>query len=151
VVEHKNQTFVVADLPGLIEGASQGAGLGHQFLRHVSRNRLLLHLIDVHEPIETIEQNRAIIRRELAEYDPALSERTEITVFTKMDLIEPSEQIAKMEELRSHGLEGFCISASTGFGMQALLDHLAALAPQWREQALHSVDEEPLDTPVLSV
>lgn len=143
VVEHKLQTFVIADLPGLIEGASTGAGLGHKFLRHVARNRALLHLVDVSEPIETVENNLAIIRKELIEYDPALAERREIVVFTKMDLLDETAQAEKKAELQAAGLEGFCISASTGFGMPALLDHLASLAPQWREEEVKLAEEIP--------
>ncbi len=142
VVEHKDQTFVIADLPGLIEGASQGAGLGHKFLRHVARNRVLLHLVDASEPADTIQQSIDIIRNELREYDAELEERTEVVVFTKMDLLDDTAQEEKRAELLSLGLEGFFISASTHLGVPALLDHLAALAPQWREDEVNFAEEE---------
>ncbi|MBY0370333.1 50S ribosome-binding GTPase, partial [bacterium] len=141
VVEHKQQVFVVADLPGLIEGASEGAGLGHQFLRHVARNRLLLHLADVTEPVEIIEKQIGVIRRELVEYDPALAERAEILVFTKIDLLDEEERKIKKAELAERGLSGFFLSAATQESVEPLLDHLSALAPQWRQEAIQTQAE----------
>lgn len=142
VVNHKDQAFVMADLPGLIEGASEGTGLGHQFLRHVARNRLLLHLVDASEPIDVIEKNIAVIRQELRAYDPALAERPEILVFTKRDLLDEADQATKQEELTKAGLTGFYISSSSRQGLDALLDHLASLAPAWREQAVAEQAED---------
>src|SRR3989442_10241169 len=82
-----DQTFIVADIPGLIEGAHEGHGLGHEFLRHVERTRLLVHLVDA-APIDGSDSvaNHRAIRSELEHYSPALAERPELLVLTKMDL-----------------------------------------------------------------
>lgn len=133
MVEHKSQTFVVADLPGLIEGASQGSGLGHKFLRHVSRNRLLLHLVDVTGSVEEVKQQVEVIQRELEAYDTALLKRERLLVFTKVDLLSSEQQQAKRGELHEAGLDGFFISSHTGQGVGELLDVLATRAQAWKK------------------
>ncbi len=82
------QSFVVADLPGLIEGASEGAGLGHQFLRHLQRTRLLLHVVDLapFDDTDPVEQAKAIVA-ELKKYDPVLYEKPRWLVLNKIDMI----------------------------------------------------------------
>lgn len=125
VVEHKGHAFVIADLPGLIEGASRGLGLGHKFLRHVSRNRILLHLIEVTASAESIRDQIAVIRTELGNYDASLLEREEILVFTKIDLLPADELESKEKELSYMGLNGFFISSHTNAGMTPLLDLLS--------------------------
>src|SRR5439155_27125146 len=82
-----DQTFIVADIPGLIEGAHAGHGLGHEFLRHVERTSLLVHLIEA-VPFDGSNpgQNYRMIRNELAQYSPALAEQPELLVLTKMDV-----------------------------------------------------------------
>lgn len=132
VAEHKNQSFVIADLPGLIEGAASGAGLGHQFLRHVARNRILLHLVDSSAPVEEILKNVQVIRAELEAFDPELSRREQILVFTKMDLLPEEERDARKAELEAAGLVGYAISSQTQYGMEPLLDRLAVAAQGWR-------------------
>src|SRR5690606_36927654 len=113
VVEAGDRRFVVADLPGLIAGASQGAGLGDRFLRHVERTRVLLHLLDAgtaaaegREPLAPLADWETI-RRELAAYAAALGERTEIVALTKLDLIPEPEREARLAPLevalRAHG------------------------------------------------
>jgi GTP-binding protein len=129
VVNHKKSTLVFADLPGLIEGASDGAGLGHRFLRHVSRNRCLLHLIDVSEPSELLLQNVKIVRAELNAYDPKLSQRIEFLVFTKADLFDEEALEAKQKELSDLGLTGFFISSHSGHGIEPLLDAVCRAVP----------------------
>jgi GTP-binding protein len=89
----ENRSFVVADIPGLIEGAAEGAGLGHQFLRHLQRTHLLLHLVDM-APFDANADPVAEIRAladELKKYDPALAKKARWLVFNKADLIEPRE------------------------------------------------------------
>jgi GTP-binding protein len=121
--------FVVADIPGLIEGAHQGHGLGHEFLRHVERTRLLVHLVeavpsDGSDPVA----NYRTIRHELELYSPTLARRTEIVVVTKLDLTgaaESSERIA-----RALGGEVLAISAVTGKGIPALVHRISALLEQ---------------------
>ncbi len=114
------QSFVLADLPGLIEGASQGAGLGHQFLRHVERTRLLLHLLDgaAANPLADYET----INRELAQYSQRLALKPQIVVLTKMDLPEAQARWPLVQEaMRERGTEAYAISAVSGQGVQALM------------------------------
>jgi GTPase len=128
VVEYKNyRTFVMADIPGIIEGAHEGAGLGHRFLRHVERSRILLHLLDpcrTHDsdPLKDYET----LNRELALFDPELAEKPQIIVINKMDLPDVQallpEIVPYFEQL---GLKVFPISAATGEGIPALLDEIA--------------------------
>lgn len=135
VVERKDQTFVIADLPGLIEGASEGAGLGHQFLRHVLRNRHLLHLVDITGEVDSILTDVGTIETELEKYDPLLPQIPRDIVFTKCDLLSTEDLEAKISEIRAAGLDGFFISSHSHYGVDALLDKLAKLAPLWREEA----------------
>src|SRR5215218_655443 len=121
------KTFVVADIPGLIEGASEGAGLGDRFLRHVERTKLILHLVDVsslsgRDPIEDYE----IINRELANYNPELAERPQIVVATKMDAVDEPERVTKLaERARSDGKAYFEISSVTNMGLKVLVSAIA--------------------------
>ncbi|HEX8738575.1 MAG TPA: GTPase ObgE [Casimicrobiaceae bacterium] len=122
----EGRSFVVADIPGLIEGAAQGAGLGHRFLRHLQRTRLLLHVIDV-APLDPdakpVADARAIVR-ELAEYDPALHAKPRWLVLNKLDLVAPDERDARVAAfLRSYRWKGpwFAVSAIDGGGCAALV------------------------------
>ena len=130
VVEYKNyRTFVMADIPGIIEGAHDGAGLGHRFLRHVERTRILLHLLD---PCRTHDSNPLndyeTLNRELALFNPELSEKPQIIVINKIDLPDVQallpEIVPYFEQL---GLKVFPVSAATGEGIPALLDEIALL------------------------
>ena len=119
------RSFVVADIPGLIAGAAEGAGLGHQFLRHLSRTRLLLHVIDVAPPSEDqdpVEDAKAIVR-ELRKYDVALHRKPRWLVLNKIDLVPEADRarIAKriLKGLRWSG-PSFCVSALTGEGCPQL-------------------------------
>jgi GTPase len=128
------QSFVVADLPGLIEGASEGAGLGHQFLRHLQRTRLLLHVVDLapFDDTDPVAQARAIVG-ELKKYDPALYEKPRWLVLNKLDMIPVEERAAKVKDfvkrLRFKG-PVFEISALTREGceplVQAIYQHVKA-------------------------
>lgn len=123
VAHHKGEHFVAADLPGLIEGASYGMGLGDQFLRHASRNRILLHLVDASPELDAISNNVEVVRRELSAYDPELPQREEILVFTKIDLI-GIDWKKKRGELKRRGLGGIGISSHSGEGISRLLDRV---------------------------
>ena len=120
-----DRSFVMADVPGLIEGASGGAGLGIRFLRHLSRTRLLLHLVEVAFPsggTDPADQVRAI-ERELAAFDPALARRERWLVPTKLDLLPPSgraEAVAALVEALGWERPVHPVSALTGEGMGAL-------------------------------
>ena len=93
------QSFVVADIPGLIEGASEGAGLGHQFLRHLQRTRLLLHMVDMapFDDADPVAQARAIVA-ELKKYDPALHAKPRWLVFNKLDMVPAEEREARLKD-----------------------------------------------------
>lgn len=118
-----HRSFVMADIPGIIEGASEGVGLGHEFLRHIERTRLLLHVVDVssieyRDPIEDFD----IINKELAEYDMELEERPQIVVANKTDIIrDEAVYQAFLDEMERRGLEVFTISAATGKGVNELM------------------------------
>ncbi|RPJ85174.1 MAG: GTPase ObgE [Acidobacteria bacterium] len=132
VVELSGQrSFVVADVPGLIEGAHRGHGLGHQFLRHVERTRVLLHVIDVSETSgRDPADDFSVIRRELALFDPALGSRRQLAAANKIDLGVQPERVRGLEErLQEAGVPLFLISAVTGAGVDRLLEAL------WQEMA----------------
>jgi GTP-binding protein len=122
----ERRSFVVADIPGLIEGAAEGAGLGHQFLRHLQRTRLLLHLVDI-APLDPdadpVRGAKAIVR-ELKKYDPALHAKPRVLVLNKLDLVPQEERDARVaafvSALRWKG-PVFRIAALTGEGTRALV------------------------------
>ena len=117
-----NRRFVIVDIPGLIEGAADGQGLGHRFLRHVERTRALVHMVDM-APIDGSDPvvNHATILRELERYSAALAQKPSITVFTKADLVEDPD--AKAAELAARlGLPAYAVSAVTGHNMDRLLE-----------------------------
>lgn len=133
--------LVFADIPGLIEGAAQGAGLGHEFLRHVERTRVLVHLIDLLPPDESNPaENYRRIRGELGEYAPALLEKPELIALNKADLLgEEADLEARLGEFRAAlgeaGDDGvFVISGASGRGLDELL------AATWT--AVHPADQE---------
>ena len=132
--------FVIADIPGLIEGASEGIGLGHQFLRHIERTRVLIHLVDAastegRDPIDDIYK----INKELEAYDPKLMERPQVIAANKTDMIysedeDPVECIR--QEFEPQGIKVFSISAATGKGLKELLYYVKSL--------LDKIDKEPV-------
>lgn len=121
------KTFVVADIPGLIEGASEGAGLGDRFLRHVERTKLILHLVDVsslsgRDPVEDYE----IINRELANYNQDLADRPQIVVATKMDALDEPERLERLrKQAKKDGKEFLEISSVTNTGLKELVRAVA--------------------------
>ncbi|MHB1351722.1 MAG: Obg family GTPase CgtA [Thiobacillus sp.] len=133
------RSFVIADIPGLIEGAAEGAGLGHQFLRHLQRTRLLLHLVDISprwEAGDPVHEARAIVE-ELRKYDQALYEKPRWLVLNKLDMVDEGEREAVVAEfVEAFGWNGpvFAISALDGSGCSvltyAVMDYLGTLAPR---------------------
>ena len=117
-------SFVVADIPGLIEGASQGAGLGHQFLRHLARNRLLLHLVDI--SADQPAQDARTIAAELKAHDAALARKPRWLVFNKIDAVQDADQrIAKAVRALRWTRPWFKVSALTGQGCPELVRAVA--------------------------
>jgi GTPase len=118
--------FVIADIPGLIEGAAEGAGLGYQFLRHLARTRLLLHVIDICPPepdADPVREARAIVA-ELKRYDPKLHRKPRWLVFNKIDLVPPEQRdrlIAGVRRRLRSTAPAFAISAATGEGCRELM------------------------------
>jgi GTP-binding protein len=141
-----DRSFVVADVPGLIEGAHTGHGLGHQFLRHIERTKVLIHLVDVsgasgRDAVEDFE----VIRQELRLYNPSLLEKPELIAANKMDAVDDPERVARLEaRARELSLPFFRISAVTGEGIPPLLEtawpHIAEARAA--EAAAISLDEQ---------
>jgi len=130
VVEHDYRRFVVADIPGLIEGASRGAGLGDRFLRHIERTRVLVHLVDVgnalleaRDPIADYDA----IRAELGSYELDLLDRIELIALTKVDLVADRELLDEVEAKLRERERVICrISSATGEGIEALIAAIAS-------------------------
>jgi len=129
VVSHRDREFVVADIPGLIEGAADGAGIGDRFLGHIERCRVLLHLVDAtgEDPIEAYR----IVREELAAYGNGLEDKTEILALNKIDAIDAKAKTKLLKALKKEsGVEPFLLSGATGEGLPAVLDALVeAIGP----------------------
>ena len=123
VVRHKGREFVVADIPGLIEGAAEGAGIGDRFLGHVERTELLLHLVDAagEDPVEAWQ----VVRAELESYGEGLGDKPEIIALSRVDLVD-EERLAeiKRDMADASGQTPFPISAPLGEGIEPLLDAL---------------------------
>ena len=120
-----SRSFVMADILGIIEGASEGVGLGHEFLRHIERTRVLIHVVDVsgiegRDPIEDFD----IINEELSAYDMALEERPQIVVANKCDIIQDEDKYNEfVAEMERRGHKVFQISAATGSGVDELMKY----------------------------
>ena len=134
VVEVGYESFVVADLPGLIEGAHEGVGLGLDFLRHVERTKVLVHLLDGDRPDPLADM--ALVNEELSEYSEALTLRPQLVVVNKIDLPEVRARLEELQaQLRRRGLEPLIVSAAVGEGVGELVRRLAeVVAAQRAEQ-----------------
>ncbi|AKP47971.1 MULTISPECIES: GTPase ObgE [Bacillus] len=144
VVETEDgRSFVMADLPGLIEGAHQGVGLGHQFLRHIERTRVIVHVIDMsasegRDPYE----DYVTINNELKEYNLRLTERPQIIVANKMDIPEAHENLKRFKEKLQEDYPVFPISAATREGIRELLFAIADKLEETPEFPLHDAEEK---------
>ena len=121
VVRHKGREFVLADIPGLIEGAAEGAGIGDRFLGHVERTRVLLHLVDAagEDPIEAWR----VVRGELEAYGAGLEDKPEVLALSRADLVEPKDMAKLVKKLaKVSGVQPMVVSAATGDGLDDLLD-----------------------------
>lgn len=143
-----SRSFVLADIPGIIEGASEGVGLGHEFLRHIERTRILIHVIDVsgiegRSPIEDFD----IINEELAKYDMLLEERPQIIAANKTDVIQDEDAYNEfLAEMERRGYEVFSISAATNSGVSELMnrtyEELSKLPPIMVFEPEMDIEEE---------
>jgi len=128
VVSYRDfRSFVVADIPGLIEGAHRGAGLGHRFLKHVERTRLLVHILEFsHMPERDPLREYHALNRELSLFDQRLSEKPQVVVVNKIDLPQVREGLEELTPVFAGlGIRLFPVSAATGEGIPALLDEIA--------------------------
>ncbi len=154
----QGESFVMADIPGLIEGAHEGVGLGHNFLRHVERTKLLIHLVDIAETDgrDALEDFN-IINRELELYNPELSKRPQIIAANKIDALQDPERLRSFKaEMKKRGYKVFEISAATNQGIDSLmrytfdtlkeLPEIVLFDPSNRETTFEPASDEPIFT-----
>src|SRR5215470_9342326 len=148
VVQYKGgRSFVLTDLPGLIEGAHAGAGLGHRFLKHMQRCRVIVHLVDAAAPGRDLVADYDAINRELELFDPALRRKAQVVAANKVDVPEARERAEEFaRKLKRRKIPVHLVSGATGEGLDGLLDALvraldAAGAPQALERDLHPQGE----------
>jgi len=142
VVSSNDRTFVVADIPGLIEGAHLGHGLGTQFLRHVERTRLLVHLVDVSEASgrDPVHDYNVIVK-ELASFSESMASKPSIVVATKMDVAQDAARVEALERMAAEaGLPFYKISAVTGQGLDELVAAIADMVFAPREDPPENLD-----------
>ncbi len=138
------RSFVMADIPGIIEGASEGIGLGHEFLRHVERTRLLIHVVDAsgiegRNPIEDFD----LINKEIEMYNPTLASRTQIVAANKRDLVyDASIYDSFCAEMEQRGYKVFQISAATNSGVSELMNYVASILDDIPVPVLFDEDED---------
>lgn len=141
MVQYKDGlSFVMADIPGIIEGASEGVGLGHQFLRHVERCKVLIHLIDMgaegegRAPLQDFD----VLNAELEKYSPELASKPQVVAANKLDLPDAQARLEDFTEaLRERGIRVYPVSCATGEGMQPLMDSVAEVLFTGRTEKLH--------------
>ncbi|QDE88738.1 GTPase ObgE [Myxococcus xanthus] len=141
MVQYKDGlSFVMADIPGIIEGASEGVGLGHQFLRHVERCKVLIHLIDMgaegegRAPLHDFD----VLNAELGKYSPELASKPQVVAANKLDLPDAQARLEGFTEaLRERGIRVYPVSCATGEGMQPLMDSVAEVLFTGRTEKLH--------------
>ena len=138
-----HRSFVMADIPGLIDGASEGVGLGHDFLRHIERTKILIHVVDVsgiegRDPIEDYEK----INAELAKYSEKLARKRQVVAANKIDLLGDSDNLERlMDYMTAHGVEVYPICAMTGKGMDKLLERVWTMLEEYVEEPDETTEE----------
>jgi GTP-binding protein len=144
VVQTKfGQSFVLADIPGIIEGASEGIGLGHEFLRHVERTKVLIHIVDIsgmegRDPIEDFEK----INEELKLYNEKLSQRPQIVVANKIDILQDENKFEEFAtEIEKRGYKVFKMSAATRQGVDDVIEYVAKIIEETPDVELFTEDE----------
>ena len=144
VVRHKGREFVLADIPGLIEGAADGAGIGDRFLGHIERCRVLIHLVDIAgtDPLEAFQ----VVNGELEAYGAELIDKPQLVVLNKLDLADEELVAAYAEQLIEAGAEEvFAVSGATGAGIEQLLDAVLGYLPDRTSTETKAAPEENLD------
>jgi GTP-binding protein len=147
LVRYDHSELVFADVPGLLEGASEGRGLGDRFLRHIERTRVLVHLLDA-SAADPLADWRSV-NHELAAYSTALGERPQVVVLNKIDLPDARARVsALVKKLKAAGSDDvWSVSAATGEGIRALLDHIATVVAELPPPVVEK-DELPVLRPV---
>jgi len=144
VVQAGQDSFVMADIPGLIEGAHQGAGLGHDFLKHLERTRLIVHVVDVGSSFEGLERDPfgdwEKINEELVRYSVNFDRKHQVVAATKMDLPGAGERLEELKKRLPEDVEVFPVSAVTGEGTRALVLRIAELLKTVQEEIIHPVE-----------
>jgi GTP-binding protein len=139
----EEKSFVMADIPGLIEGAHEGHGLGVRFLRHLSRTSVLVHLLDISDPDRDPLHDYAVINHELTCFDAALVARPQLTVVTKLDLPVTRERLSEVRlAFSQQGLHLFAISAVTGEGLKELVGQIASALETLKAKTVKDVGAE---------
>lgn len=141
VVRHQQREFVLADIPGLIEGAADGAGIGDRFLGHIERCRVLIHLIDIagEDPAEAMR----VVREELAAYGAGLEDKPQLVALNKLDLADAELAEAFSDELLEAGADKvFTVSGASGEGIEELLDAVLAYLPERTSTETKSTEVE---------
>lgn len=140
------KSFVMADIPGLIEGASDGVGLGHDFLRHVERTKLLVHLLDLSDQYDDERsplKDYKIIRKELEEFSPELATRTEVVLLNKVDILQDQSRLQEIEDyLKEKEVKYFITSTVTGQGIEDAMKHVTTLLDSIEDIDLYEDIEE---------
>jgi len=137
-------SFVIADLPGLVEGAHEGKGRGHDFLRHAERTRLFIHVLDAAAPDREALDDFNTLNRELALYQEELAQRRQLVALNKMDLLPPPEMLDQTEaSLRERGFEVFRISALSGAGVSRLMGRAAQVLAEESQPRAEEIPAEP--------
>jgi len=119
----EDKKLTVADIPGLIEGASEGKGLGHRFLKHIERTRLLLHVMDItYAPVQSLLEDFFVVRKELEDYHVNVAAKDQMVVLNKIDLYSPQgREVRELQKaLQDLGLESYPVSALAGDGLEEL-------------------------------
>jgi len=137
------KSFVIADIPGVIEGASEGVGLGYKFLRHIERTRLLVHVVDIsgsegRDPIKDFD----VINNELVKYSEKLSKRKQIIAANKMDILQDKKKYEEFKtKMEKRGYEVYPISAATNKGLTELFNRVAVLLDEIPVEEMEQVDK----------
>lgn len=152
VADIDDSSLLIADIPGLIEGAAAGKGLGDQFLRHVERTAVLLHLIDIYQ--DDLATSYRTIRKELSDYDPKLATLPEVVALTKTEGLDQAtieQALSQLQPLVTAETPLFAISARAHQGLEVLLRELATCVKSSRQLATEAIDQTTDDLPVIGL